>query len=89
MARHVSVVGRRGVVTQTVDGAGGQIRIGHGAFWTARTFDPSDTIPVGESVEVLLVEGGITAIVEATPPMDPLIGPTHAYAPSEKGKESC
>src|SRR5437588_6237674 len=40
---HSSLAGRRGIVTQTVDADGGQIRIGGGEFWTARSFDPTQT----------------------------------------------
>jgi len=88
-ARRSSVAGRRGTVTQAIDGFGGQIRIGQGEFWTARAFDPSDTIAVGEAVEVLLVEG-VTALVEAIPPpAEPAAGQTHVNALSEKGYESC
>ena len=88
-ARRSSVAGRRGTVTQAIDGFGGQIRIGQGEFWTARAFDPSDTIAVGETVEVLLVEG-VTALVEAIPPSaEPVAGQTHEHALSKKGYESC
>jgi membrane protein implicated in regulation of membrane protease activity len=57
------LAGRRGVVTRAIDAAGGQIRIGVGEFWSARAYDPSDTIPVGTPVEVVLVDG-LTALVE-------------------------
>lgn len=60
------IVGRRGIVTQTVDALGGQIRIGQGEFWTARPFDPTHTIGRGEVAEVLFVEG-IAAVVEPVP----------------------
>jgi membrane protein implicated in regulation of membrane protease activity len=61
------LAGRRGVVTQAVDGSGGQIRIGQGEFWSARSYDPSDTIPVSTPVEVVLVDG-LTALVERVAP---------------------
>jgi membrane protein implicated in regulation of membrane protease activity len=61
------VVGRQAVVTQAVDAQEGQIRIGQGEFWSARSFDPQERIPVGTRVEVLMVEG-ITALVAPVTP---------------------
>ncbi len=58
------IVGRRGVVTQTVSTDGGQIRIGQGEFWSARAFNPDDVLPEGSRVEVLLLDG-LTALVAA------------------------
>jgi membrane protein implicated in regulation of membrane protease activity len=57
------LVGRRAVVTHEVDAGEGQVRIGQGEFWTARTLDPETRIPVGARVEVVLVDG-LTAVVE-------------------------
>jgi membrane protein implicated in regulation of membrane protease activity len=65
--RHAHVVGRQAVVIQAVDAHAGQIRIGQGEFWTARAFDPQESIPVGTRVEVLMVEG-ITALVAPVTP---------------------
>ena len=59
------IEGRRGIVTQKVTGGGGQIRIGQGDFWSARSFDPDQEIEVGTPVDVLLVDG-ITALVAPT-----------------------
>jgi membrane protein implicated in regulation of membrane protease activity len=61
--RHSHVVGRRAVVTQTVTEDGGQIRIGQGEFWSARAYEPTDEIGLGEPVRVLVVDG-VTALVE-------------------------
>ncbi|HEX6506134.1 MAG TPA: NfeD family protein, partial [Chloroflexota bacterium] len=36
------IVGRRATVTRTVDAYGGQIRIGEGEFWSAKSYDPDD-----------------------------------------------
>jgi membrane protein implicated in regulation of membrane protease activity len=66
--RHAHVVGRQAVVTQAVDAQAGQIRIGQGEFWTARSFDPQDSFPVGTRVEVLMVEGITALVAPATPP---------------------
>lgn len=60
------IVGRRGVVTQTIEPGGGQIRIGQGEFWTARPFNDTDVISPGMPVEILLVEG-LTALVAPIP----------------------
>ena len=73
------IVSRRATVTRTVDTAGGQIRIGQGEFWSARSFDPSDTMSVGSTVEVVLVDG-LTALV--TPVEQPALTVESA---SEKG----
>jgi membrane protein implicated in regulation of membrane protease activity len=68
MRSHPSVVGRRATVTHAVDAHGGQIRIGDGEFWTARSFDLTETIVAGETVNVVLVDG-LTALVESVSPM--------------------
>lgn len=56
------ILGKRAVVTETVDADRGQIRIGSGEFWSARPYNPDDIIPAGRQVEVLLVEH-LTALV--------------------------
>ena len=83
---HSSVVGRRAIVTHTVDADSGQIRIGEGEFWTARPFDPSLTIARGDVVEVALVDG-LTALVEAVPPVS-LVQATGSEIPIQKGMKS-
>ena len=60
------LVGRRAVVTRKVDASGGQIRYGEGEFWSARAYDPDTEIPVGATVDIVLVDG-ITAVVEPLP----------------------
>lgn len=57
-----TIVNKRAVVTHAVDASGGQIRIGQGEFWSARAFEPSDVIPVGSTVEIVVVDG-LTALV--------------------------
>ncbi len=61
-ATHSHIVGRYAVVTKTVDGAGGQVLIGQGEFWSARSYDANQEFPVGSRVEILLAEG-VTALV--------------------------
>jgi membrane protein implicated in regulation of membrane protease activity len=58
-----SLAGKSGIVTRTVTEDGGQIRIGEGEFWSARTYDPDDTLEPGRKVRVMVVEG-VTALVE-------------------------
>jgi membrane protein implicated in regulation of membrane protease activity len=60
--RHPYVVGRRAVVTRTVDSHGGQVRIGEAEYWSARAYDPAELMPVGATVEVMVVDG-LTALV--------------------------
>lgn len=64
---HSHLAGRRAIVTQTVSGIGGQIRLGQGEFWTARSYDPDETIKAGEPVEIVFVDG-LTALVEPVAP---------------------
>lgn len=56
------IVGRKAIVTQTVNADSGQIRIGSGEFWTARPYELNDSFPTGTPVEVLFVEN-LTALV--------------------------
>jgi membrane protein implicated in regulation of membrane protease activity len=62
------IVGRRATVTRTVDSAGGQVRIGDGEFWSARSYDPDDLIPVGASAEIEVVDG-LTVLVSPVVPL--------------------
>jgi membrane protein implicated in regulation of membrane protease activity len=62
------IVGRQAIVTRTVDGSGGQIRIGEGEFWSARSYNPDDTIPAGQRVEVMLVDGVTALVAPLAPP---------------------
>jgi len=68
---HSHLVGRRAVVTRTVDGTGGQIRVGEGEFWSARAFDEDDIFPPGTSVEILLVTGLTALVASVSPPALP------------------
>jgi membrane protein implicated in regulation of membrane protease activity len=75
------LMNKRAVVTRRVDGSGGQIRIGEGEFWSARSFDPNEVMEPGAQVEVVLVDG-LTALVS------PVIRPIHELedqTPIEKG----
>ena len=59
---HQHLVGKRGVVTREVTEDEGQIRVGHGEFWSARAYSPGTTMPEGKRVEIILVDG-LTALV--------------------------
>lgn len=75
------LVGRRAVVTQTVDAGGGQVRVGQGEFWSARAFDTHETMPVGSTVEIRLIDG-VTALVS---PLMPLSADTTSELVEKKG----
>lgn len=70
-ATNSHLLGRRAVVTQTVEPGAGLIRIGQGEFWTARPYNDTDVIPAGSPVEILLIDG-LTALVA---PIEPVIPP--------------
>ncbi|HLJ67166.1 MAG TPA: LuxR C-terminal-related transcriptional regulator [Chloroflexota bacterium] len=54
---------RFGTVVDRVDRVGGQIRVGRGEFWTARTLQPEASIEPGTEVEIAYLDG-LTAVVE-------------------------
>lgn len=74
--------GKRAVVTRTVDDEAGQIRVGEGEFWSARSYSPAESIPVGTTVEILLADGFIARVSRLA--ADPLIK-GHAETTSQKG----
>jgi membrane protein implicated in regulation of membrane protease activity len=56
-----ALVGRRAQVLEEVSEHGGRIRIG-GEVWSARSYDETQVIPVGRTVDVMQIEGA-TALV--------------------------
>lgn len=66
---HSALVGRQGVVVEQVTSQSGQIKIG-GELWTARSYDDSDVIDTGSTVEVFVIRGA-TALVHPVPQLDP------------------
>jgi membrane protein implicated in regulation of membrane protease activity len=56
-----ALVGRKALVLEQVDDAGGRVRIG-GEEWSARPFLTGDALSAGEEVEVAQIEGA-TALV--------------------------
>lgn len=55
------LVGCDAVVVQTVDRHGGRVRL-EGQEWSARSFDPTEVLSVGDTVKVLEINGA-TAVV--------------------------
>lgn len=56
-----ALVGRSAIVVEEVTAHAGKVRIG-GDLWSARPYDETLTIPVGATVDVMLIEGA-TALV--------------------------
>jgi membrane protein implicated in regulation of membrane protease activity len=56
-----ALVGRSAMVTEEVTALGGRVRIG-GEVWSARSYEESQIIPVGSTVDVFAIEGA-TALV--------------------------
>jgi membrane protein implicated in regulation of membrane protease activity len=56
------LIGREAVVTQTVDSTGGQVRVGQGEFWSARSYLPGEALPAGTRVEIMTIDG-LSALV--------------------------
>jgi membrane protein implicated in regulation of membrane protease activity len=56
-----ALVGRPAKVVEEVSDDGGRVRIG-GELWSARSYDESQVIPVGSTVDVFAIEGA-TALV--------------------------
>jgi membrane protein implicated in regulation of membrane protease activity len=62
----------------------GQIRIGNGEFWTARSFDPQTAMEPEAEVRVALIEG-VTALVEPVVESDEITTTVVADAVGERG----
>ena len=56
-----ALVGRSAIVLEEVTAQGGRVRIG-GEVWSARSYDESQVLPAGSSVDVFAIEGA-TALV--------------------------
>ena len=65
---HAALVGRQGVVVEEVSGQAGQIKIG-GEIWTARSYDETDVIEPGTTVDVFEIRGA-TALVHRIQALD-------------------
>jgi membrane protein implicated in regulation of membrane protease activity len=56
-----ALVGRPAIVLEEVTGYAGRVRIG-GDIWSARSYDETQVIPAGSTVDVMHIEGA-TALV--------------------------
>jgi membrane protein implicated in regulation of membrane protease activity len=56
-----ALVGRSAIVLEEVTAQGGRVRIG-GEVWSARSYDESQVVPAGSTVDVFAIEGA-TALV--------------------------
>jgi membrane protein implicated in regulation of membrane protease activity len=65
---HAALVGKQGVVVDEVTQHGGQIRIG-GDLWSARSYDETQVIAPGETVDIFEIRGA-TALVHHVPRLD-------------------
>jgi DNA-binding CsgD family transcriptional regulator/membrane protein implicated in regulation of membrane protease activity len=59
-----------GTAVGAIDHRQGQIQVGSGEFWSARTLDPSVTIPAGREVEIVRMDGLIARVQPTTPALD-------------------
>ena len=60
-----ALVGKQAVVLRAVDAHDGRVRL-NGAEWSARSYDQTQTLPVGETVRVMEIDGA-TAVVWKEP----------------------
>ena len=58
-----ALVGRKALVTRTVDENGGRVRIG-GEEWSARSYLDGQVLPEGASVDVIQIEGATALVAE-------------------------
>lgn len=65
---HAALVGQQGVVVEEVSGHAGLIKIG-GEIWTARSYDETDVIEPGTTVDVFEIRGA-TALVHRVQALD-------------------
>jgi membrane protein implicated in regulation of membrane protease activity len=56
-----ALVGTNAIVLSTVDAKGGRVRL-NGSEWSARSYDETQVLPVGSSVQVMQISGA-TAVV--------------------------
>lgn len=60
-----ALVGKQAVVLRPVDAHNGRVRL-QGSEWSARSYDQTQTLPVGETVRVIEIDGA-TAVVWKEP----------------------
>jgi membrane protein implicated in regulation of membrane protease activity len=58
-----ALVGMEAVVLSKVDASDGRVRL-NGSEWSARSFDPEQTVPAGTVVRVVQIHGATALVVE-------------------------
>ena len=58
-----ALVGARGLIVDRTDAHGGRVKIG-GELWSARTFDETQVIEPGTTVEIVKIEGATALVYE-------------------------
>ena len=58
-----ALIGRKAIVTRTVDSVGGRIRVG-GEEWTARAYLDGQVLAEGQTVDIVQIEGATALVVE-------------------------
>lgn len=61
-----ALVGRKGVVIETVDAERGLIKLA-GEIWTARSYDGTSVIEAGRDVDVIEIQGATALVFDAGP----------------------
>lgn len=61
-----ALVGRKGVVVETVDSERGLIKLA-GEIWTARSYDGTSVIEAGRDVDVIEIQGATALVFDADP----------------------
>lgn len=64
-----SIVGSPGRVTATITATAGEVKV-DGQVWEARSYDPSITIDIGESIEVFGLEGVTLTVYPSSRPLE-------------------
>ena len=62
-----ALIGRGAVVVEAVDDQHGLVKIG-GEVWTARSYDETQTLPVGATVDVVRIDGATALVYRPEPP---------------------
>ena len=58
-----ALIGRKAVVTRTVDAVGGRIRVG-GEEWSARAYLEDQVLAEGQTVDIVKIEGATALVVQ-------------------------
>lgn len=58
-----ALIGERGLVLERVDAHSGRVKV-KGEVWSARTYNPTESIEVGHSVEIVQIDGATAVVYE-------------------------